>query len=169
MEKDPPVSNSRPCQWEGCDKEGIYSAPRSPGDLETRQYFCLEHIRQYNANWDYFQSHSEEEIIQFMQEAVVGHRPVWSNDNHSYRQQLKQRLQQEGNRSRSQFNRLRQKEKGAFSLLGLDSIVEWDQVKLRYKELVKQHHPDVNKTQDEEKLKAINQAYALLRRFYKSH
>ena len=40
------------CAWKGCGNAGEYRAPR---DQELRSYFmfCLEHVRTYNAGWDY--------------------------------------------------------------------------------------------------------------------
>ena len=54
----------------------------------------------------------------------------------------------------------------AFRILGLDPSASLSEVKTRYKELVKVHHPDRNGGDKlaEEKLKDINDAYATLRK-----
>ena len=51
------------------------------------------------------------------------------------------------------------------STFGLDWPTTLDQVKARYKELAKRHHPDANggDRAAEERLKTINLAYAALR------
>ncbi|RYG61154.1 MAG: J domain-containing protein [Alphaproteobacteria bacterium] len=60
--------------------------------------------------------------------------------------------------------------------LGLSPDVPWDTVKTRYRQLVRQHHPDLMRgkgakeaaiKQAEETLKGINEAYAWLEDFYK--
>ena len=52
----------------------------------------------------------------------------------------------------------------ALSVLNLEMPTDRAEIKQRYKELVKKHHPDVNggSRKAEEKLKAINQAYSRL-------
>ena len=54
----------------------------------------------------------------------------------------------------------------AFRILGLDPSASLSEVKTRYKELVKVHHPDRNGGDKlaEERLKDINDAYATLRK-----
>lgn len=53
----------------------------------------------------------------------------------------------------------------AMDTLGLSPPLTWNEVRARYKELVKKFHPDANggDTAAEEKLKSINQAYATLK------
>ena len=52
----------------------------------------------------------------------------------------------------------------ALSVLDLDPPPTLERIKARYKELVKRHHPDANggDMRSEERIKAINQAYAIL-------
>jgi curved DNA-binding protein CbpA len=52
----------------------------------------------------------------------------------------------------------------ALAIMKLSPPLTADAIKRRYKELVKQHHPDANGGDKlaEERLKAINQAYATL-------
>jgi len=53
----------------------------------------------------------------------------------------------------------------ALSVMGLSWPVSMIELKSRYKELVKRHHPDANggDKDAEERLKSINQAYTTLR------
>lgn len=41
------------CDHFGCDREGLYPAPKSLNRPQDRYYFCLEHIKAYNDQWDY--------------------------------------------------------------------------------------------------------------------
>ena len=54
----------------------------------------------------------------------------------------------------------------AFAVMGLEPPLTLEQLKRRYKELVKKHHPDANGGDRgaEERLKSINEAYTTLRR-----
>ncbi|MEC8202861.1 MAG: J domain-containing protein, partial [Pseudomonadota bacterium] len=54
----------------------------------------------------------------------------------------------------------------AFRILGLDPSASLSELKARYKELVKTHHPDRNGGDKvaEERLKDINDAYSTLRK-----
>ncbi|MEM8596620.1 MAG: molecular chaperone DnaJ, partial [Pseudomonadota bacterium] len=39
------------CEWPGCTQPGVYRAPRDPDNLDQFRWFCLEHVREYNASW----------------------------------------------------------------------------------------------------------------------
>jgi DnaJ-class molecular chaperone len=56
----------------------------------------------------------------------------------------------------------------ALGVLGLSPPVAFDQVKARYRELAKLHHPDANGGDKaaEERLKTVNQAYTVLKAWY---
>ena len=60
--------------------------------------------------------------------------------------------------------RVTSEERRALAELNLDSDADLQQIKDRYKELVKKFHPDVNggSIKAEERLKAVNQAYGHL-------
>ncbi|WP_420403433.1 J domain-containing protein [Nisaea sp.] len=55
----------------------------------------------------------------------------------------------------------------AFAIMGLEPPVSEMELKTRYKQLVKKHHPDANggDKQAEERLKMINEAYTTLKKF----
>ena len=45
---------------------------------EGRYYlFCLDHVRQFNASYNYFDGWSNAEVEAFQKDAVIGHRPTW--------------------------------------------------------------------------------------------
>jgi DnaJ-domain-containing protein 1 len=56
----------------------------------------------------------------------------------------------------------------AFAILELDFDMTWGEVKARYKELVKRHHPDTNGgcKKAENRLKEVNRAYGVLKKWY---
>ena len=55
-------TSSRRCEHPNCSKKGMYRAPKSPDHLDEFYWFCREHARQYNLNWDFFKGQSKEEV-----------------------------------------------------------------------------------------------------------
>ena len=66
---------------EGCVDKGIYRAPKSRYHLESGvddwHWFCLIHIRDYNARWNYYNNMSETEIERERRADVTWQRPSW--------------------------------------------------------------------------------------------
>src|SRR6202023_1670934 len=77
----PDVKDSAPatrlCAAEACVGEGKYRVPKSRRQLDEHLWFCLEHARAHNENWNYFSGMSDEEVRAFQTEAITGHRPTW--------------------------------------------------------------------------------------------
>ena len=69
-------TSTRRCDKEGCSEPGQYRAPKSPRALDDYYWFCKEHVREYNLNWNYFQGQSEAEFQQFLDNATVWERPT---------------------------------------------------------------------------------------------
>lgn len=67
----------RACEHQGCAEQGVYRAPRGPGELRSFRWFCLDHVRAFNLGWDYFAGWSAAEIEHFQRESMTGHRPTW--------------------------------------------------------------------------------------------
>src|SRR4051812_16544912 len=70
-----------PCYTEGCAEAGTYKAPKSREKLDEYHWFCLNHIRERNKQWDYFSGMGAEEIEEFISDSVTGHRPTWSRES----------------------------------------------------------------------------------------
>ena len=71
-------SSARRCQHPGCDAAGVYRAPRSPQHLDEYRWFCLDHVREFNKSWNYFEDWSEEDIEAQIRNDGVWDRPTWS-------------------------------------------------------------------------------------------
>src|SRR3984893_4420882 len=73
----PPPDQIR-CQHPGCSEAGEFRAPM--GRFREGQYFCfcLDHVREYNLTYNYFNGMSAEAIARFQRDALVGHRPTWT-------------------------------------------------------------------------------------------
>ena len=74
---EPVKPSGPPCAHPGCDKIGEFKAPRGR-DYEGQFYtFCAEHVRAYNATYDYFKGMNDEALAKYRADEIVGHRPTW--------------------------------------------------------------------------------------------
>ena len=153
---------------------GEYRAPKNRG-LRSYYWFCLDHVRGYNASWNYYDGMSADEIEQARRDDVTWNRPSW-------------RLGGVGARSphpiRDPFGIYEEEVESAHAPPAApadlprevrDALAELDMrhppnradLKTRYKELSKRHHPDATGGDKckEERFKRISAAYAVLSRF----
>lgn len=174
-----PAAPGRPCDHPGCKKPGEYRAPRARSSLNEYWWFCLDHVREYNASWDFYKGMSAAQIEAELRRDSGWQRPTWPlgglggkarGTSAPWEESLRDPLGAlNGARRRREPERkasavpedLRQ----PLRTLGLEWPVSLDQVKARYKELAKQNHPDANggDREAEERLKGINLAYSAMR------
>lgn len=69
-------TSSRGCDKPGCTRPGKFRAPKSPDQLDDFLWFCMEHIREYNLKWNFFQSHSDADLEQQFAADRVWERPT---------------------------------------------------------------------------------------------
>jgi DnaJ-domain-containing protein 1 len=164
------TQSRRNCDFPGCPEEGQYPAPKSRTRLNERYYFCLDHVREYNKKWNYFDGFSEDEMYKQMQKDIVGDRPTWPS---SISVKLEARLH-DFIRKFTKENRASphkkaptslSKEAQALQVLGLPPQTDTKTIKTRYRELVKKYHPDKNPDNPKaaERFKIIAEAYMILR------
>ncbi|WP_455474068.1 J domain-containing protein [Bartonella sp. B30(2025)] len=180
-------SQAQQCQWEGCEKAGIHKAPAGRNYEGQYLHFCLDHVRAYNKNFDYFSNLSDKDIAKFRKEDLTGHRPTWPTDMKnsmskktaaSYAK-IRSGTAAYQNRMRDPFTlftqrhsvnnssrRLKPLEAKAFDTLGLKANASAEDIKMKYKELVKKHHPDTNggNRSSEERFRDVLNAYNLLKK-----
>ncbi len=172
-----PFDESGPCGVEGCTSPGEYRAPRSRSNVRDYQLLCLEHVRAFNKQWDYFSGMSTDEIEAFRADAVTGHRPTWEREDHIQRNDAAKqaRLEEELARflhgqkiKRPTSSRLNPKERKALVTLELEAPCSHNALKEHYRVLVKRYHPDLHHGDRlrEEKFKEITTAYAYLLALY---
>ena len=130
---------SCPCSHDGCLLEGLYPAPRSPQHPRPYRYFCLEHIRAYNAGWNYLQGHSEQEIEKRIRDATVWERPTWPFGKGPVAFKKTYDKPREAPPQSVPADILR-----CLTVLGLHPPTSLSCVKKRFRELAKQFHPDTN-------------------------
>ncbi len=162
------------CGVPGCRSEATHRAPRSRDELDRFVWFCLEHIREYNLAWDYYAGMDESEIEAHRREDVTWRRPTWPlgarqagprDPRDALFEDPFDLLGERGEGGGAAPARPRSKTDDALDALGLSEPVTADDIKARYIELVKRHHPDANggDKKAEERLKLVNDAYATLK------
>jgi hypothetical protein len=179
------------CEWPDCMEPATHRAPK--GRLREREYwrFCLEHVRAYNHSYNFFAGMSPEDIARYQKEAVIGHRPTWKmgmNGGKPKSRSHSSRFRPEftgaddpfgvfrefGASSGPETDRgqrdgssriIRNAQRKALDALGLEAEASAHEVKTRFKQLVKRHHPDVNggDRSSEDRLREIIQAYNYLK------
>jgi hypothetical protein len=157
----------RCCQWAGCDGHGLYRAPRSRGQLHLYWWFCLEHVRLYNAAWNYYAGMSDGEVEADIRFDTVWQRPSWRLGAADACAGWREARISDGfdgfadDASHPARREPASIEERALLVLDLRPPVTVAMVKARYKILVKQHHPDANGGDKacEERFKAISEAY----------
>ncbi|MGL4426607.1 MAG: J domain-containing protein [Alphaproteobacteria bacterium] len=164
------------CEQNGCSQEALYKAPKADPGENAYYHFCLEHVQQYNATWDYYRGMSDGEIERSRKEDLTWNRPTWS-----FRKGAMQakfffpHISQDWtdfshSPSEKKSSPVSQEIQDALTLLGLCLPLTQDVLKKQYRLLAKRYHPDffVGKPgfeEAEEMLKRINHAYATLKSF----
>jgi hypothetical protein len=174
------------CGHPGCKFLGPYRAPQGRGREGQYFNFCLDHVRQYNATYNYFKDMPDEAVAAFQKADLYGHRPTWrmgvNGGPSEAGEKLRGAFDQErindpfglfnrrgfsdyAREARPEEPRVGNATKKALDTLGLDPGADKITVKARYKELVKRLHPDANggDRSREEQLRAIINAYNYLR------
>jgi hypothetical protein len=168
---DPDAPGQR-CDAPGCPCQGEYRAPKSRTDLRDFHWFCLEHVRAYNAAWDFYRGMSPGEIEAQLRADTFWQRPSWPLGQLGRHARLEVAVEDElaalhaGAHPQPKANPSAPPDlREPLGILGLAWPVTLADVKARYKELAKRHHPDANNGDhaSEETLKTINLAYAALR------
>jgi hypothetical protein len=170
----PVIQKVRPCAVKGCVETGSYRIPRSRENLSEQTYVCLAHARLHNESWDYFKGMSDKEIEQFQMEALTGHRPTWPLGKRAARMRSGAfhfedafgHFGEESPAPRPPTRRLTGVQLQALATMNLEETATLQEIKARYKELVKRFHPDANGGDRgaEERLKQVIKAYGVLRR-----
>jgi hypothetical protein len=172
---DPVTIPSRPCDHPGCASAGDFRAPRSRSALHNFYWFCLDHVRAYNAAWNFYAGMSTAEIEAEIRHDTVWQRPSWPlGARVGTLYSAKWRgfglfdLDEDAQAEAGTPKRPRSPLEKALALFDLTPPLTLAGLKARYKELVKRHHPDVHGGDKaaEERLKDINQAYSTLKASY---
>ena len=170
--------DARTCAWPDCDGIGEHRAPRSRDDLNNFHWFCMEHIRQYNKSWNYYEGMSDKEVEADLRYDTTWNRPSWPfagmerplnfkghfPDIDDFGGAFSNPDECNGDAYSPRRHEPDSPEAQAMAILDLTPPVNLEAIKRRYKELVKRYHPDANGGDKaaEEKFKQISLAYATL-------
>jgi DnaJ-domain-containing protein 1 len=173
--EDEPEEDLRACDHADCGEQGLYRAPKSPANLYDYHWFCLDHVREYNKSWNYCAGMNEEEIEREIRRATTWERETRSANLGPMAELRLRRAVYEGSGFYG-FDKTAEQPKPrkigpegkALAVLGLREPTDIYTIKIRYRELVKRHHPDINSGDPhaEERLKKINQAFHVLKQAY---
>lgn len=157
-------TSTRPCEHADCQEPGKYRAPLNPDNLEDFRWFCLNHIRQFNQKWNFFENHSEEEL-----EKQFAADKVWERPTEPFNEKTKAKMTAEqrawarlgiedphevlgGNATKNPGKgnalgggrKLPADQRKAIDIL--EARDDWTKAELRkqYKKLIKELHPDLN-------------------------
>ncbi len=176
-----PEDSAHICAHSECNDAGVYPAPVSRLGLRSYTWFCLEHVREYNAAWNYCAGMSEQDVEAEIRRDTVWRRPSWPlgtlvGTRAKNRDELRKQAEACGGRNDQAQTAARElrsmtaAERQAFATLGLTPPVGQREIRQRYKILAKSLHPDANgrDSKAEERLKLVNHAYAILRCGYRT-
>src|SRR6185436_11332130 len=150
------------CEWAGCPNKGPHRAPKGRENSREYFHFCLNHVREYNQNYNFFQGMNADAVARYQKDALTGHRPTWKMGANTAGKKGKQAAEDFDGASDpfSMFSEL-----NALQVMGLTAEASLEDVKAKYKALVKQHHPDANggDRSTEDRLIEIIKAYNYLK------
>jgi len=174
------------CAWPGCSRPGTHRAPR--GRALEGQYLdlCIDHVREYNRTYNYFEGLDNAAVSSWQKDALTGHRPTWRLGENSWASSTVGRKpslrglrgkpashdpfgfigrHSRAERAPAPVRTARNAELRALHSLGLEIGATAEEVRAQYKVLVKRLHPDANagSRDNEDKLKEIIQSYDYLR------
>ena len=180
--------SERVCEHPACGEPGEFRAPGSgghsfdgPGDW---RWLCLDHVREFNAGYDWFEGMSAEEILHaqapaagwrteqpaFRPNGGVDGMPRWSDftdplDAISARASgIRSRAEREA--TMAMDGRFSKEEAQALETMGLGLDTDRRRLRKRYSELVRRYHPDRNGGDRgyEARLGRVVEAYQTLRK-----
>ncbi len=174
------------CGHPGCALAGPYRAPQGRGREGQYFHFCLDHVRAYNASYNYFKDMPDDAVAAYQKADLYGHRPTWRMGVNGTAAETSGRLHgafddatvhdpfglfgrrgfsQSARDAKAAEPRVGNAARKALDTLGLEPGVDKVTLKARYKELVKRLHPDANggDRSREDQLRAILNAYNYLR------
>jgi hypothetical protein len=166
------------CDWNNCRNTGEYKAPVEKDNSKDFRLLCLEHIKEFNKNWNYFLGMSDQQIYEFIKSDMTWHKPTqsFSSSDNFFKTLWKSALKDEIDNIKftKNFNHIKEfkfnyNDIKAFSVLGISIGLKWEKVQEKFKKLVKKFHPDMNagNKKYEDKLKVITLAYTQLKNTYR--
>ena len=159
------------CNFPNCESEGDYRAPLGYENLDKYQWFCLEHIKEFNKSWNYHNKMNSDEIENEIRYDTIWRRPTKSFGSGGKFYNFTINGEEMGSFENPNIKQSGPSNKLLWSLskLNLDIKTDLNLIKKRYKELAKKYHPDIrgNSKNSIEKFREIVEAYNYLLERYK--
>ena len=155
----------RPCSHKNCPHEGLHPAPQTPDKPRPYRYFCLEHIREYNARWNFLGGLSEQEVERHIRDATVWERPTWPLGKGPLNAKTRKKPAKDNQDALPPNEIIR-----ALVIFELEHPTALTLVKKKHRELVKRYHPDSNDGQNSKinEFYLIQEAFKSLKKYYAS-
>ena len=166
------------CDNSDCNNPGEYRAPMSRSNLYNYYYLCLSHVTEYNKSWDFYKGLNVDQIELSMRKDTVWDRPSWPLKgnpkkvidqidaflDNDYTLFEKEKEIRDFLNHKIYDENLTKKDHESLKILELQMPISVDEIKKKYKKLVKIFHPDVNSNniEAENKFKEITEAYKIL-------
>jgi hypothetical protein len=166
------------CAVPGCEAPGEFKAPLQPANFDgpgAWRFLCLDHVREHNSKYNFFDGMSPEEITEAQSPLAGWDRPSrkfaangadpppkWSDFSDPL-DAIGTRFRRFRDSTPSRFSRTEQR---ALSVLGLGEEADRHSIRQRYSALVRRYHPDKNggDRSHEARLAEVIDAYQLLRK-----
>ncbi len=162
------------CAHAGCTEKGEYRAPKDHS-LKEYYWFCLKHVQEYNAKWNYYSGEEAEDEHEKVRKKMHFGRGFKSKVRYQFGYDLWEEAQffdsdyadnygQSGEYSADGIYYTIE-ERRCLKILEIDlKEINPQVLKKKYKALAKKHHPDLNRgdKEAEEKFKQISAAYQTL-------
>lgn len=165
----------RKCDHVPCYDEGVFKAPKNSRatshhhDNSQWYWFCKEHVREYNAKWNFYKGMNEDQAYQAYKNDLIWNRPSWSvgtNTNNAKSLYDPFNILNDGTYASPPY--LSPSERDALAFFDLQFPFSADELQSAYRNLVKKNHPDIHKTKSaEEQIRKINSCYQLLKKIAK--
>ena len=177
--------NPKLCDNVNCKNLGEYKAPKSRSQLNIYYFFCLKHIKEYNKSWDFYKGLSVDQIELSMRKDTVWDRPSWplKGNPSKVMDQLNEFLSNDYSlfekdkeirdflKNKTIDENLTTEEHNSLKILDIKIPITVEEIKKKYKKLVKIFHPDVNANNKKAELrfKEITEAYRILLKKFLKH
>ena len=166
------------CDWNNCNEFGDYRAPVEKDNSKKYRMLCLEHVKEFNKNWNYFSGMNDDQVLNFLKSDMIWHKPTqsFSSSDNFFKVLWNNTLKDEFDEAKlkGEYNHMSQfkfdsNDIKAFGILGVSIGLKWEKIQDKFKALVKKFHPDINLGNKlyEEKLKLITLAYTQLKNTYR--
>ena len=168
------------CDYPGCTAKAEFRAPKSREYVNQYYWFCLNHVREYNKKWNYYEGLDSGEIEEHLRFDQTWRRPTWplggkGRDELKLRKKVhdfffKDTVREKSEKFEKKFMHADMSfaEKKAFEYLDVSPELAMSVIKKKYRDLVKKHHPDKHGGKEDkvEMLKKINLAFAIVEAYY---